>query len=118
VAAAGQVDDDVGAGGLAAGAVFVDRGAEAFLEAVLLALAQAGFFEQVAQDEFAPVALRFGRAAQGGGEVVGFGAELLIELFQRFELAAQFDAPGQRIFLRLFDLAAKIVICTRSGFSS
>ena len=70
VAAAGQVDDDVRAGGFAARAVFVD-GREALLEAILLAFAQTGFFEQVAKDEFAPVALCFGRAPQSRGQVVG-----------------------------------------------
>src|SRR5271165_4860393 len=80
VTAAGQVDDDISACGFTAAAVLLFDIGEGLLEGVLLALAQAGFFEQVAQDELAPVALGLGGAAQGGGEVVGLGGELLVEL--------------------------------------
>ena len=58
--APGKIEDDVGAGGAAARAVFCGFGVEGFLEAVLFAFAQAGFLEQVAEDELAPVALGFG----------------------------------------------------------
>ena len=106
---AGQVDDDVGARRLATLAILIGCRAEALLKAVLLALAQACLFEQIAQDEFAPVALRFGRAAERRGQIMGLGRELLVELLERFELAAKFTAGQIRIFLRLLDLAAKVV---------
>src|ERR1700678_569987 len=74
VTAAGEIDDDVGARSLAALAVFIYESSKGLLEAILLALAQAGLFEQIAQDELAPVALRLGGAAQRGGEVMRLGA--------------------------------------------
>jgi hypothetical protein len=59
ITAAGQIDNDIGAGCPRSFAVVRGKAGEALLKAVLLALAQAGLFEQVAEDELTPVALRF-----------------------------------------------------------
>ena len=79
VAATGKQDDDIGTDGAVALAVFAFNAGEGLLEDVLLAFAQARLVEQIAENEFAPVALRLGRATQRSGEVARFFGELLVE---------------------------------------
>src|ERR1700691_3449483 len=69
VAAARQRDDDICTNRTRPVAVFAINASEDLLEAVLLAFVQAGLFEKIAENEFAPVALGFGRAAQRRGEI-------------------------------------------------
>src|ERR1700733_2796317 len=80
IAAAGKKDDDVGPYEFGAISVFTFNAGEGLLKGILLSFAETGFVEQVAKDEFAPVALRFRRAAQGGREVARVFGKLLVEI--------------------------------------
>ena len=64
IASAGQEDDHVSAHGAGAIAALALDAGEGLLEGVLFAFAQAGLVEQIAEDEFAPVALRLCGAAE------------------------------------------------------
>jgi hypothetical protein len=79
IASAGKVNDHVGANGAGALAAFAVDAGEGLLEGVLFAFAKAGFVEQIAEDELAPIALRFGGAAKSSGEVACFFSELFVE---------------------------------------
>ena len=108
IAAAGQKDDDVGADRTRALSAFpFDR--EGLLECVLLAFAQACLVEQVAKNEFAPVALRFGRAAKRGGEVAGFFGQCLVESAEGADEGFEFGDACFGVALCLFDFFAELL---------
>ena len=104
----GKEDNDVGANGARPFAVFAFN-REGLLEDVLLALAQAGFVEQVAEDEFAPVALGFRGTAQGGGEVASFFGQCLIERAEGADERFELGNAGCGLRLRLFDFFSELL---------
>ncbi len=108
VAAAGEQEDHVGAHG--AGALAgLGFGGEGLLEGVLLAFAEAGLVEQIAENEFAPVALRFGGAAQGGGQIAGVVGELLVHGVEAGDEGLELGDADGGFGLGLFDLLAELL---------
>src|SRR6185369_10945533 len=108
IAATGQKDDDVGADRTRAFSAFAfDR--ERLLESVLFAFTQSRLVEQVAKNEFAPVALRFRRAAKCSGEVAGFFGQCLVESAKGADEGFELGDSCFGVALCLFDFFAELL---------
>ena len=119
VAAAGQENNDVGARGFGLCCRLRLRAGEVLLEAVLLAFAKAGLFQQIAKDELAPVALGLWRAAQGGGQILRFFGKLLVQAPQASPIRPRASAtPVLESLCACSTFSRNSLICVLSGSSS
>ena len=75
----------------------------------MLTFAQASLFEQVAENEFTPVALRFGGAAQRSGEILCFFSKLHVEHAERADERFKLGDAGVGVLLRFFYLFAEVL---------
>ena len=90
-------------------------GGEAAFANEVAPLAQAGAFQHVFQDEFAPVALGLLLAAQGGGQVMGLLGDLAVELLEVEQLLAEGRLLLHILVVDVLDLGAKTLDLLAEG---
>ena len=115
VTPAREIEDNVGA--LLAAVAIAFGAVRRLLHVKLLALAQPGFFNEIAHDELAPVALALGGAAKRSGEIAGFLGELPVHAVQVTDEAFYVSTPTLESLCVSSTFLRNSLICSRSGTS-